>query len=114
LKTIDLTEKRCTPCTGEESPLAHEEITALQKRLDEGWKVVDGHYLEKEYDLEDFRKALDFTNKVGAIAEREDHHPDLELGWGRVQIQLTTHEIDGLSENDFIVAAKADQAFKNM
>jgi 4a-hydroxytetrahydrobiopterin dehydratase len=86
-------------------------LEELSEQLGEGWKVVDEDHLEKEYEFNDFREALAFTNAVGSIAEREDHHPDIELGWGRVQVSLKTHKIDGLSENDFILAAKADRAF---
>lgn len=70
------------------------------------WKVVNEHHLEKEYQFKDFKEALDFTNQIGALAEEEGHHPDIHLGWGKVRIALWTHKINGLSENDFILAAK--------
>jgi len=76
-----------------------------------GWRVVDEHHLEKAYAFDDFRQALDFTNRVGDIAEAEGHHPDVHLGWGRVTLTIWTHKIDGLTESDFILAARADEAF---
>jgi len=85
-----------------------EELKSFLEQLSPGWKVVDGHHLEKEYPFKNFQQALDFTNKVGAIAEQEGHHPDIYLTWGLVKITLWTHKINGLSENDFIMAAKCD------
>ena len=76
-----------------------------------GWRVVDEHHLEKAYAFDDFRQALDFTNRVGDIAEAEGHHPDVHLGWGRVTLTIWTHKIDGLTDIDFILAARADEAF---
>ena len=104
----DLASKDCVPCKGGVPPLAGAELEALEKQLDPGWQVVDGHHLEKEYRFPDFRTALAFTNRVGELAEAEGHHPDLFLAWGRVRITLWTHKIDGLTESDFILAAKAD------
>lgn len=109
-----LVDRHCVPFTGDEAPLGEDEIQGLAEELGKGWGVVDQHHLEKEYSLSDFREALEFVNEVGEIAEEEDHHPDMELGWGRVQIQLRTHKIDGLSVNDFILAAKADEAFEDL
>lgn len=110
----DLADRECKPCQGDEPPLKGNALEELSEDLGEGWEVVEEHHLEKEYDLADFREALDFTNRVGEIAEKEEHHPDIELGWGRVQLNIHTHKIDGLTENDFILAAKADRAFKKM
>lgn len=110
----DLEDRRCKPCEGDEPPLKGKALEELSEELGEGWKVMEEDHLEKEYEFNDFREALVFTNAVGTIAEREDHHPDIELGWGRVRLNLKTHEIDGLSENDFILAAKADRAFQEM
>jgi 4a-hydroxytetrahydrobiopterin dehydratase len=73
-----------------------------------GWRVVSNHHLEKEYEFPDFVKALDFTNRVGEVAEREGHHPDIHLSWGKVRLDIWTHKIDGLTESDFVLAAKAD------
>jgi 4a-hydroxytetrahydrobiopterin dehydratase len=89
------------------------EISEMMEKLGGGWNAVAGHHLEKEYGFADFRQALDFTNRVGEIAESEGHHPDIYLAWGRVRLTIWTHKIDGLTESDFILAAKADEALKN-
>ncbi len=102
----DLTQKVCVACEGDVPPLNKIEADVLLKQIS-GWNVSDdGTWLMREFKFKDFKDALAFTNKVGVVAEHEGHHPDLELGWGRVGIKLTTHAITGLSENDFIVAAK--------
>jgi len=108
MSSDDLAKKHCKPCEGGMPPATKEEAEMLLKRV-QGWKLSDdGKNLEKEIKCKDFAAALSFVNKVGAIAEEEGHHPDLTLGWGRVGISLTTHAIKGLSENDFILAAKID------
>jgi len=104
----ELTAKKCRPCKEDTPPLKGEAIKKLQQELGDHWKVIGEHHLEKEYSFKNFREALDFTNRVGAIAEQEQHHPDIFLGWGKVKLDLWTHNIGGLSENDFILAAKAD------
>lgn len=76
----------------------------------DGWKVIDYHHLIKEYAFENFKDALDLVNRIGAIAEQEDHHPDIKFGWGYVKVKLYTHNINGMSLNDFICAAKFDKA----
>ncbi|HVR44664.1 MAG TPA: 4a-hydroxytetrahydrobiopterin dehydratase [Thermoanaerobaculia bacterium] len=78
-------------------------------RLGSGWRATDDHHLEKEFRFPDFREALAFTNRIGEIAEREGHHPDIELSWGRVGVKIWTHKIDGLTESDFVLAAKVDR-----
>jgi len=75
----------------------------------EGWTVENGHHLQKSYDFPDFVSALAFVNRVGALAEQEGHHPDVHLTWGKVRIQIWTHKIDGLTESDFILAAKIEE-----
>jgi 4a-hydroxytetrahydrobiopterin dehydratase len=105
-----LAKKRCVPCRGGVPPLAGQEIRRLEEELGGGWSVVDEHHLQKEYTFDDFAEALNFTNKVGAIAEEEGHHPDIALSWGRVELKIWTHKIDGLTESDFVLAAKADAA----
>ena len=105
----DLASKDCIPCRGGIPPLEGEELGALHEALGGDWKVVDGHHLEKTYRFPDFQLALDFTNRIGALAEEVDHHPDICLGWGKVHVTLWTHKIDGLAEADFIWAAKADR-----
>lgn len=104
----DLSQMHCIPCKGGIPPLKGAELNTLTKKLGNDWKVINEHHLEKEYAFPNFRTALDFTNKVGEIAEVEGHHPDIYLGWGKVKITLWTHKIDGLTESDFILAAKAD------
>ena len=104
----ELAQQKCVPCRGGVPPLKGDEITALLGKLGGGWKVVNEHHLEKEYRFDDFRQALDFTNRVGEIAETEGHHPDVYLAWGVVRLTIWTHKIDGLTESDFVLAAKAD------
>lgn len=103
-----LSKKNCIPCRGGIPPLKGESLAELHRQLDGGWKVIDEHHLEKEYLFKNFREALDFTNKLGEIAEQEGHHPDIALSYGKVAVRLWTHKIDGLSESDFILAAKYD------
>ena len=103
-----LSGKECVPCKGGIPPLKGEELRKLNKQL-ENWKVIKEHHLEKEYKLKDFKEALDFTNKVGRLAEEQNHHPDIYLSYGKVKIILWTHKIDGLTESDFIFAKKVDE-----
>lgn len=108
----DLAEQKCVPCKGGVPPLGEAAREGLLARLGadgNGWRVVGGHHLEKEYDFPDFVSALAFVNRVGAVAEEEGHHPDLYLTWGRVRVTTWTHSIDGLAESDFVLAAKADR-----
>ena len=106
----NLASKECVPCKGNVSPLKGAEITGLLDALGGGWQAVDEHHLEKAYKFRNFREALDFTNKIGEIAESQGHHPDIQLAWGRVVVQVWTHKINGLTESDFIFAAKVEQA----
>lgn len=92
-------------------PLHGGSLADFKSRLDGDWVVVNEHHLEKTYRLKNFREALDFTNTVGEIAETEGHHPEITLTWGRVVVRVWTHKIDGLTESDFVLAAKADRAF---
>lgn len=108
----DLTKKNCIPCKGGVPPLKGEPLAQLHRQLGETWKVINEHHLEKEFAFKNFRDALAFTNKVGEIAEKEGHHPDIFLSYGKVKIQIWTHKIDGLTESDFILAAKCDGIFK--
>jgi 4a-hydroxytetrahydrobiopterin dehydratase len=98
------------PCRGGVPPLTGEEIEPYLADLGNGWEVADGHHLEKEYRFRDFREALDFTIRVGELAEDVGHHPDIELAWGRVKLTVWTHKIHRLHEADFVFAAKADAA----
>jgi 4a-hydroxytetrahydrobiopterin dehydratase len=104
----ELAEKECVPCKGGTPSLKGEELQNFSRRLGGGWKVVNEHHLEKEYKFKNFREALDFTNKVGELAERIQHHPDIYLAWGEVKLTLWTHKIDGLTESDFVFAAKVN------
>jgi 4a-hydroxytetrahydrobiopterin dehydratase len=105
---MSLAEKHCVPCRGGVPPLHGEELEKMKAQLPE-WQVVDGHHLTRSYTFPDFKTALDFVNRVGAIAEAEGHHPDLYLAWGKVDVKTWTHSINGLSESDFILAAKIDR-----
>ena len=105
----ELASKQCVPCRGGVPPLTGEELARLQTQLEGGWKAVNEHHLEKAYRFDDFRQALDFTLRVGEMAEEQGHHPDISLAWGLVRVTIWTHKIDGLTESDFVFAAKADQ-----
>ena len=103
-----LAEKECVPCKGGVPPLHGEALENLARQLAGGWQVVNGHHLEKEYKFKNFAEALAFTNRVGELAESQGHHPDIYLAWGLVKLTIWTHKIDGLTESDFVFAAKAD------
>lgn len=103
-----LSQMQCVPCRGGVPPLEGDELARLESELGNGWQVVDGHHLEKEYTYPDFVSALAFVNRVGAMAEEQDHHPDIYLAWGRARVQIWTHKIDGLTESDFVFAARCD------
>lgn len=107
-----LAEKKCPPCDEATKPLAGPELEKLQRKLASDWKVMDGHHLEKLFKFPDFRQALDFTNRVGEIAEEAGHHPDIYLTWGKVRLQVFTHKVNGLTENDFVLASKFEEALK--
>ena len=110
----DLLYKKCVPCEGNVPSLDLSEIHKYQKKVD-GWDVKENerqiYFLEKNFKFKDFIKSQNFINKVGEISEKENHHPDISFGWGYAKIIITTHAIEGLSENDFILAAKIDQIF---
>ena len=103
----DLAARRCVPCRRGTPPLDAAAVAALLPRLP-GWAAAEGRRLEREFRFRDFREALAFADRVGALAEAEGHHPDLHLSWGRVGVVLWTHVAGGLTENDFILAAKVD------
>lgn len=108
-----LADRPCVPCRGGVPPLTAAEIAPLLAQLD-GWSVASEHHLEKTYRLKNFARALALVNRIGAIAEEQNHHPDLSLAWGRVGVTIWTHKINGLTESDFIFAAKCDQACAQM
>jgi len=103
----ELSSRQCVPCRGGVPPLQGEEITALLNQL-AGWEVVNQHHLKKNYRFADFKEALTFVNAVADLAEEQGHHPDICFGWGQAEITIWTHKIDGLTESDFILAAKID------
>jgi 4a-hydroxytetrahydrobiopterin dehydratase len=107
-----LAEKECVPCKGGVPSLKGEALQKVSHELNGGWKVINEHHLEKEYKFKNFREALDFTNKVGELAESQGHHPDIYLAWGQVKLTVWTHKIDGLTESDFVLAAKADKLIR--
>jgi 4a-hydroxytetrahydrobiopterin dehydratase len=104
----DLASKTCVPCKGGVPPLTGKDLDNLANHVPQ-WKVVDGHHLTRAFTFPDFRQALAFVNKVGAVAEEQGHHPDILLAWGKAEITTWTHKIDGLTESDFILAAKIDK-----
>ena len=104
----ELANRTCVPCRGGVPPLQGEAIEKLLSELN-AWSVVSDHHLSKVYKFGDFREALEFVNRVGELAEEQGHHPDICFGWGRVEITIWTHKIDGLTESDFILAAKIDR-----
>jgi len=103
-----LSQKECVPCRGGVPPMERDEIAKLLPELD-GWEVVNGHHLKKNYKFADFRESLAFVNRVGELAEEQGHHPDICFGWGSAEIAIWTHKINGLTESDFILAAKIDK-----
>lgn len=103
-----LAEKHCVPCRGGVPPLTPEQIKPLAIQLDD-WRVVNSHHVERQFKFPDFKTALDFVNAVGRVAEEEAHHPDIYLAWGKVEVKIWTHKIDGLTESDFVLAAKIDR-----
>jgi 4a-hydroxytetrahydrobiopterin dehydratase len=105
---MDLSEKKCKPCEGGVAPLNVDEIEDLKQHIKPDWQVIDNNRLTKEYLFVNFVHTMDFVNKVARLAEEEGHHPDMHVYYGRLVIDLTTHAIKGLSENDFILAYKID------
>lgn len=108
-KNVPLAQRDCIPCRGNITPLPGEDLTRLQSELGGGWLLKAGRRLEKEFRFPDFREALGFANQVGALAESVGHHPDLLVSWGLTRVTVWTHKIGGLSEADFVFAAKVDR-----
>ena len=108
----ELAAKECIPCKGDVPPLKGDDLKELQSQIHDDWELVDEHHLEREFDFDDFRQALDFTNGIGEMAEEQDHHPEIFLTWGEVRLKIFTHKIDGLTESDFVWAAKADRIYE--
>jgi 4a-hydroxytetrahydrobiopterin dehydratase len=108
IKTCGLSEKKCIPCQGTVPPLEQKEINRLLRELQTKWLVNEFGHLYKSYEFPNFITAMEFANEITKIAEQEDHHPDLTISWGRCIIEIWTHKINGLTESDFILAAKID------
>ena len=110
----DLKDKKCIPCEGGVIPFDISQIHKYQKKVD-GWNIIKNekniYLLEKKFNFKNFLESQDFVNVIGKISEEEGHHPDISFGWGYAKINITTHAIEGLSENDFILAAKIDNKF---
>jgi 4a-hydroxytetrahydrobiopterin dehydratase len=104
----DLASKTCVPCRGGVPPLKGSQLAGLAAQVPQ-WQIVNEHHLTRNFAFPDFRQALDFVNRVGEIAEEQGHHPNILLTWGRAEITIWTHKIDGLTESDFILAAKIDK-----
>jgi 4a-hydroxytetrahydrobiopterin dehydratase len=104
----ELAARTCQPCKGGVPPLAGAELDALARQVPQ-WKVVDAHHITRTFTFPDFKQALAFVNKAGAIAEEQGHHPDILLAWGKAEVTTYTHKINGLTESDFILAAKIDK-----
>ncbi len=112
---MDLKDKKCIPCSSYIPPISVEEKTKLLSTLGDGWELTqDGSRLRKSFKFKNFKKALEFTNEIGKIAEEEKHHPEIHLGWGHCDIETWTHTNDNLLENDFILAAKIEEIFKRL
>jgi len=105
---MGLAERTCVPCRGGVPPLGTDPIAGYLKELG-GWKVIENHHLTKGYTFPDFKTALAFVDGVGALAEEQGHHPDIYLAWGNVRVDIWTHKINGLTESDFVFAAKCDR-----
>jgi len=112
--TMGLAEMQCVPCHGGMPPLEKQRARELLGQLSSGWKLNQAGHLERTYPFKDFAQALEFANALGAIAEAEGHHPDLHIAWGKCKVEVWTHKINGLTESDFYLAAKADRAYDSM
>ncbi len=109
---MGLADQTCVPCRGGVPPLPAHRIEALLKELGHGWALSQNGHLERLYTFKDFVQSMAFANKVGAVAEAEGHHPDLYVAWGKCKVEVWTHKINGLTESDFYLAAKADREFE--
>ena len=110
MSVSDLASKTCVPCRGGVPPLKGNQLHSYSHQLPQ-WKVVNEHHITRVFTFPDFKQALDFVNRAGAVAEEQGHHPDLLLSWGKVELTLWTHKVDGLTESDFIMAAKIDSLY---
>jgi len=110
--SAELAKQMCIPCRGGVSPLTGAQLEGMHRMLGHDWQCVNEHHLEKEFRFKDFAAALAFTNAVGAIAEKQNHHPDILTAWAKTKVTIWTHKIDGLTESDFIFAAKVEEAYQ--
>jgi 4a-hydroxytetrahydrobiopterin dehydratase len=108
----NLADKKCPPCDEGTNALPADKQEELRNELGQGWEIKDKHHLEKQFKFKDFRSALAFTNKIGEVAEEMGHHPDIFLTWGQVGVKIFTHKVNGLTENDFVLAAKIEKSPK--
>jgi len=108
---MGLADNQCVPCRGGVPPVEPAKVQELLGQLEKGWALNSEGHLERAYEFKNFAEALDFVNKVGAVAEDQGHHPDLFLAWGKCKVEIWTHKIQGLTESDFFFAAKADRVF---
>ena len=110
---MELKNKKCIPCEGGIPALTQSEITEFKKQIHSSWKVEENKKLSNEYFFVNFRHTMSFVNKIAELAEEEGHHPDLHVSYGKIVVEILTHAINGLSENDFILAAKIDNLSLN-
>ena len=108
LMTTELADKKCVPCRGGIPPLKGKELETLHQSVPH-WTITNEHHIHREFRFPDFARALEFVNRVGALAEEQGHHPDILLAWGKAEVTMWTHKIDGLTESDFVMAAKIDR-----
>jgi len=106
--TSELAAKQCKPCEGKADALSPEHIKKYHKELDSGWELIEDHHIEKEFSFDGYEPAVEFTNTVAQLAQQENHHPDILLSYGKVKVTLWTHKTGGLTENDFVLAAKVE------
>ena len=111
---MSLADQKCIPCRGGTPPMERHRAEALLRELEDGWQLNADSHLERTYKFKNFRQAMALANEVADIAEAEDHHPDLYIGWGQCRVEIWTHKIKGLTESDFYFAAKADRAFMEL
>lgn len=104
----ELANRECVPCRGGVPPLNNDEIKKFLSQIS-GWEAVNDHHLRKSYKFKDFAEAQAFVDRVGNLSEQQGHHPDICFGWGYAEITIWTHKIDGLTESDFVLAAKIDR-----
>lgn len=109
---MELKEKKCVPCEGDVNPMTLETVQAYLKNISDEWNSESNRSIKRDFPFKNFKQGLDFVNRLGEIAEEEGHHPDLHMYYSHVEVELSTHDIGGLSENDFILAAKIDELVK--